>query len=406
MRVIITVLAFVLLTFQWSTANQLEFGDSTRISLITCEPGEELYAKFGHTAIRVRDLQGRDLVYNYGIFNFRTENFYLKFLLGQTDYLLGVSPTDYFLAEYRERNSTVWEQELNLTNEEKRRLINSLNVNYLPENRTYRYNFAFDNCATRPRDKIQEALEGSLIIEPAFESETYRELVNSFLGDSPWEELGINIVFGAEADQVARKYAYQFLPVYLMNSLHNAKVSSYAERKQKYLVMSNKTLVAASAKTIEKQSFLTHPLTVFLIWLIAGAILTVAKERRSRYNKIFDSLLYFVTGLAGLLIFILTFFSEHPLVGYNFNLLWLNPLNLIASVFIWFRSRKKWLLFYHAFEILLILIYIVLLATFVQATSWYIAPLIALMLIRMFRRMRNLVHSLTVPTPKGFKWLK
>jgi len=107
-------LIVMFLASQQLNAQQINFGDSTVISLLTCEPGDEIYAKFGHTAIRIKDTEGQDLVYNYGIFDFRTENFYWKFLRGHTDYMLGVSRTEDFLNEYRSRNSIVWEQELNL----------------------------------------------------------------------------------------------------------------------------------------------------------------------------------------------------------------------------------------------------------------------------------------------------
>ena len=84
------------------------FSDSTVISLLTCSPGKEVYAKFGHTAIRLNDpLTGNDLIFNYGVFNFDTKNFYLKFIKGETDYQLAVYDTQSFLQEYIARNSMV-----------------------------------------------------------------------------------------------------------------------------------------------------------------------------------------------------------------------------------------------------------------------------------------------------------
>ena len=157
MRLYISLIVFLFMGVYGIKSQPIIFGDSTIVSLITCEPGDALYAKFGHTAIRIRDTKGLDLVYNYGIFDFRTENFYWKFMRGHTDYLLGVYPTEHFLQDYRERNSTVWEQELNMTGVEKRRLIELLNINYLPDNRMYRYNFVYDNCATRPYDILNKA---------------------------------------------------------------------------------------------------------------------------------------------------------------------------------------------------------------------------------------------------------
>ena len=123
MRLYISLIVFLFMGVYGIKSQPIIFGDSTIVSLITCEPGDALYAKFGHTAIRIRDTRGLDLVYNYGIFDFRTENFYWKFMRGHTDYLLGVYPTEHFLQDYRERNSTVWEQELNMTGVEDRKSV-------------------------------------------------------------------------------------------------------------------------------------------------------------------------------------------------------------------------------------------------------------------------------------------
>ncbi|HEY6915742.1 MAG TPA: DUF4105 domain-containing protein, partial [Paludibacter sp.] len=176
-------------------AQQISISDSAVISLITCSPGEEVYSKFGHTAIRINDSsKGLDLVFNYGIFSFETANFYLKFIKGETDYQLGVYETAYFLPEYKQRNSSVWEQILNLTVPEKRNLINLLITNYQPENRIYRYNFIFDNCATRPRDKIMEALQGYVKFQPNNDSKTFRQWVGVYVGTDTWLKFGIDVV--------------------------------------------------------------------------------------------------------------------------------------------------------------------------------------------------------------------
>src|ERR1035437_603065 len=120
-----------------------------------------MYEKFGNTSIRIIDKKNNfDVVYNYGIFSFDTDNFYYKFIKGETDYQLGIYDTRNFLPEYAQRNSMVVEQILNLTPAEKKDLFALLMKNYEPENRTYRYNFVFDNCATRPRDKVLASLHG------------------------------------------------------------------------------------------------------------------------------------------------------------------------------------------------------------------------------------------------------
>ena len=104
--------------------NAQVLSEESEITVITCAPGGELYSTFGHTAIRVKDPQIRiDNVYNYGTFNFNTPNFYLKFVRGQLDYMLTVSPYKYFVISYMNEKRWIKEQVLNLDLNQKSVLI-------------------------------------------------------------------------------------------------------------------------------------------------------------------------------------------------------------------------------------------------------------------------------------------
>ena len=129
--------------------------DSAKFYLVTCEPAKEIYERFGHSGIRVYDPETKiDEVFHWGLFSFDTPNFVGRFISGNTDYEMGVYSTKFFLPQYVERGSSVYAQELNLTTEQKHALWAKLWDNYRPENRKYRYNFIYDNCATRPYQTI------------------------------------------------------------------------------------------------------------------------------------------------------------------------------------------------------------------------------------------------------------
>lgn len=386
-------------------AQPLQYSDSVEVSLLTCAPGRAVYARFGHTALRIRDAGGRDNSYNYGIFDFRTENFYLKFLRGHTDYLLGVYPTEYFLEEYRQRESVVWEQVLNLTPSEKRKLIELLNVNYQPENRMYRYNFVFDNCATRPKVMVQNALDGLLSYESAYSGESYRQLIAMYTADDAWLNLGINLVFGTRAEREVNQGGAAFLPELLRNDLQRAWIIRYSgDTNPRKFVKQTHMLVGPFASEIKTTPRWMHPLFIAILWLLWGAVLTFRKHKRSVHSKSFDSVLYAVTALAGVLIFTLSFYSEHPLVESNLNLLWLNPLNLLPAVLIWKRGARKFLLFYHAFSLLLVLAAAVVIALQVQVVPVAVFPIILLLILRTSRRLRRLIKRLVERSSTGFKW--
>ncbi len=297
------------------------------VSLLTCSPGDELYSAFGHTAIRVNDM-----VFNYGMFNFNTEGFYLKFVSGQTDYELGVEIMDGFERQYERRNRSVIEQKLNLTNEEKAALFNALIENTRPENKTYRYNFVFDNCATRPRVKIEECLKGAIKYDVKEENESYRKLIEKYVGEDSWIKFGIDILIGAEADKTASFFDRLFLPDELMNAFATARRDN-GER----LVTETKEIVSQDKDDDDEDNGIT-PLAVAVI---AMTIISIASLLFPRKLKALDFILFLATGLLGVVITFLCFFSLHPLVGENYNLLWLNPIHLIIPLTIFIKKARK-----------------------------------------------------------------
>lgn len=363
-------------------AQQLSVGDSAVISLITCSPGEEVYSKFGHTAIRIKDVEsGTDIVFNYGIFSFETKNFYYKFIKGETDYQLGVYDTKYFLPEYALRNSMVWEQVLNLSVPEKKALIDILLSNYEPQNRLYRYNFAFDNCSTRPRDKLLAALHGYVIFQDNSDAKTFRQWVGYYVGTDTWLKFGIDLAFGMDADRFATVSESAFLPEVLMAELQTAQIKTPDGQNRK-LVTERTILVEKKDKVEEKTSWLFKPISFSILLLIIGTIITIWDRKRRHHHKPFDSALLFLSGFGGIIVFYLMFFSVHPLVKYNLNILWLNPLNIIVAVLIWIRPFRIGLFFYQIANILFLVAALFAFALSAQDFNIASFPIIVLLLMR------------------------
>jgi hypothetical protein len=393
------VLVFLFfLSFFSTQAQELSFSDSARISLITCSPGPEVYAKFGHTAIRIVDQNPKiDVVFNYGLFSFETSNFYFKFIKGETDYQLGVFETAYFLPEYKERNSNVWEQKLNLTVTEKRRLINSLMDNYRPENRIYRYNFVFDNCATRPRDKIMGALSGYVRFENLNDSKTFRQWIGTYVGNDSWLKFGIDLVFGLDADRTATESESMFLPEVLMSELQTGQIVEKNNLSRK-LVSDKVALVIKDESKEEnaKEGFATKPLAVAIALLLLGTVITLWDYSRKRHFKTFDSVLMIVTGLTGIVVMFLMFLSSHPLVKSNLNLLWLNPLNIVFGILIWVKDTqvRRLIFFYQIFNIILLVGALFAFALSIQSFNLAVFPILVLMLMRSSRWFAYTKHKL------------
>ena len=146
---------FSLFTFHFSSFAQDSCG--IRISLLTCTPGTELYSTFGHSALRVVDSDNNtDLVFNYGTFEFDSD-FYQKFVKGKLLYFVSIDTLSYFLYEYEYYKRGITEQAINISCQEKQRMVDALFENAKEENKYYRYDFNYDNCTTRLRDMLEKA---------------------------------------------------------------------------------------------------------------------------------------------------------------------------------------------------------------------------------------------------------
>lgn len=330
---------------------------SATISLLTSSPWEkETYALFGHSAIRLQDSTKKlDLVFNYGMFDFNRPHFIYHFVRGETDYYLGA--TDYldYEIEYRMRGLEVTEQTLNLNKEEKNAIWYALIENYAPEYRQYRYNFFFDNCATRPLNIIANNLYGRLDIPEPDTAYTYRQFVEQCTKNFPWLTYGINLVLGSEADVVAGIPQMMFLPANLMKGFEKAEIISPQGNKRP-LVAKQETIIEGEQKTHAAPSFITPGFVALLSLAITLALALTAKRRNTLF-KIWQALLFFAAGVGGILLYFLSFFSEHPCIFPNWNILWLQPLQLIVPLLSLVKTPSKVLYIYHFINFAALLIF-------------------------------------------------
>lgn len=377
---------FLLLTLgAWHTAARASETDSIRVSLMTCSPGSEIYALFGHTAIRVEvPSQDIDWVYNYGMFSFNTPHFVLRFVTGETDYQLGIIPYPYFEEEYRERGSYVVEQELNLRPEEKVRLVGILQRNYLPENRTYRYNYFYDNCTTRARDRIEESIAGRVVYPVNRQATTFRQIIHRFTTGHPWDEFGIDLVLGAEADRAIDTRTQMFSPFVMMAEADSAVIRQ-ADGETRPLVKATRRVVEASAQPSES-SFPLSPMTCACLLLALSAVVSWAEWRHGMPSWWFDTLLFALQGLAGCIVAFLFFFSLHPTVGSNYLLIILNPIPLIYLPWMIYKSLKGRKDAYHVGSAAVLTLFIVFWWLIPQKITLVILPLALSLLMRSVTR--------------------
>jgi hypothetical protein len=313
------------------TAEEAARIDSTiSISLLTCQEGKESYSLYGHTAIRyVNREQGVDVAVNYGIFDMSQSNFVVRFIFGLTDYMMGVQPFNEFCQTYAYERRGVIEQELNLPPEDKMRIVKTIEENYKPENRNYRYNIFYNNCTTKARDVILGPM--NVTFKRQADGPSFREMLGECTWMHRWTRFGNDLLLGLKADRPTTVSEQQFLPFNLKDDFDTAVIGDSIP-----LVKTTREVVPEFKDSIEFPRF--KPLSlVIIIGLMIFSVIIIERYFHKNFWW-FDALLMLVVGLCGLVLTAMIF-SQHPTVNLNLQILLLNPLALIG-VYAAFRDRK------------------------------------------------------------------
>lgn len=312
--------------------------DSVEISLLTCQPHDEVYSLYGHTAIRYHDMHQKgevDAAFNYGVFNFHAPHFVARFVFGLTDYELGVFPYHLFQNEYRHFGSMVTEQVLNLTAQEKYQLRQALSENLRPENRIYRYNYFYNNCTTKARDIIEQCINGKIeYAEREDYTPSYRDMIHGMTQRNPWSRWGNDMLLGIKSDQPTTLRQQEFLPHNLMYDFDRAQI--YTDGTYRPLVKERRVSVPAGVQIL-KSGFPLSPMHCFVGLLAVGLILFFVQWRKHCIFAVWEVLLMLATGIMGIVLFLMLF-SQHPTVSLNLQFILLNPLPFL---FLWPVIRGK-----------------------------------------------------------------
>ncbi len=309
---------------------QQRMSSGLRISLLTCGPGyEEVWEVFGHTAIRIVDSNtGTDYVYNYGTFSFGPD-FELQFMRGKLLYYVSYYPYRIFVDEYKEVGRSIEEQLLEIGDNDKEEIYAYLRWNSKNENKYYKYDFFFDNCATRVRDVFYEALGESFEwgnALPEGQQLSYRDIMNQYFYSRPWERFGVNMLLGKSTDDIMSNDGIMYLPDFLRDAMSGARVHGD-------LIAPHKKVVLGSSLT-PPSSFngpLVITITLFVLLLIGFSV-----KRAKPLGDVVSFLVLFVSGLLGCIMLVMWFATDHQACQNNFNILWALPSNLIMA----FASKK------------------------------------------------------------------
>lgn len=370
---------FLLLSFSLFGFSQPILSPKSKISILTVGTADELYAKFGHSAIRVQDPALRiDVVYNYGHFDFNTPNFYVKFTQGKLLYSLVRESFTGFLYGYELENRWVKEQDLQLNLEERNDFLKFLENNHLPENKYYKYDFLFDNCSTRLPEALKTVLGDKLVFDyKHLENQyTFRELIHQNLDVNSWSNFGIDLALGSVIDREATPWEHLFLPIYVY------KQFPYATLNGKKLVSNDRTLLKETPVEKENNFFLSPLFWLSLLSMVI-CLITLKDYKAKKRSRYLDFALFLITGLAGLLIVFLWFGTDHQATAKNFNFLWTFPLNSIVAFLIYKKTTyPKWIMPYLILLLVFIFVAMLLWAFKVQIFSILIIPIVFALVVR------------------------
>ena len=353
-------------------ANELEDKNRYKMSILSIGEGPSLVDAFGHTAIRVKDEELKnDVVFNFGVYDFNSPNFYSNFVKGRPEYKLGVQNYYNLTQNYVRQKRYIVEHQLNLDQNSIKiiidLLVEKLNDPY------YIYDYFRDNCTTRAADIVIDKTNNKFKDEK-LESEdivSYRELIHGKINENSWAALGIDLCLGAIIDKKIKTRETFFLPENLMN---------YLDLYEGDIIKRN--IIYRPESAISYRENIPSPLLINLILSLIIVAVTIFNFKRNKWNKSLDTLIFLISGSIGVLIIYLWFFSNHFAGAQNFNFLWAFPFNF-ALIFAIYKSKiPNWSIGFIKLLIIMIILLFLHWSTGVQKYNLTLLPIFIALLIR------------------------
>ena len=353
-------------------ANELENKNRYKMSILSIGEGASLVDAFGHTAIRVKDEELKnDVVFNFGVYDFNSPNFYSNFVKGRPEYKLGVQNYYNLTQNYVRQKRYIVEHQLNLDQNSIKiiidLLVEKLNDPY------YIYDYFRDNCTTRAADIVIDKTNNKFKDEK-LESEdivSYRELIHGKINENSWAALGIDLCLGAIIDKKIKTRETFFLPENLMN---------YLDLYEGDIIKRN--IIYRPESAISYRENIPSPLLINLILSLIIVAVTISNFKRNKWNKSLDTLIFLISGSIGVLIIYLWFFSNHFAGAQNFNFLWAFPFNFALILAIYKSKIPNWSIGFIKLLIIMIIILFLHWSTGVQKYNLTLLPIFVALLIR------------------------
>ena len=361
----------------------IRLSDRSQISVITMGPDlRELYAAFGHNAIRVYDpVNEIDLAYNYGTFDFDQPNFYLNFARGDLLYKLSVYDYSQLKRFYIYYNRFIHEQVLDLDPGQRQRVFNYLEQNARPENASYNYDYFYDNCATRIRDVFVDVFEDSIRFDGSyiFTQETVRELTDHYLlGKFHWGDLGIDFCLGMPMDKPLSPYE----DLYILDYIESGFKHAWLTRPDGSEIPVVKAINVEFKSTPTQSKTIITPLLVFTLLLVTGIAITWVNWNKQKKGKYIDFGLFFFTGFLGIFLTLLWFATNHAAAARNLNILWAFPPHIVMAFLILREIKHPFIKYYFRTTVMVMVLLLISWKWQPQMLHFSLIPVIMMITLR------------------------
>ena len=314
------------------------WGDYLTLRVALIGPGDELYFWWGHIGLVVEDSRAdRARLFDWGVFSFDQDNFFVNFAFGRLIYSCMVFWADLSFDAYIRENRSITLLTLDLPSEIKEAIVLIAEENVLPENRDYYYHHFDDNCATRIRDIIDIVLDGQFSAEfgqmPG--RFTLRQHIRRHTWFNPVIDWALNFWMGQNIDEPIMVWEEMFLPSELAKRLLEFRFTD-ADGNERYIVSSVEYLFTAVDRPIVRNTPINLWPGALLVSLLFCEIILLfyllwGKRKGFRiFLGTINSFLGFLFGVAGSMLFFMMFFTDHDYTFNNINIVFANPLFLLA----------------------------------------------------------------------------
>lgn len=316
----------------------------------------------GARGIVVEDLGNNESrIYNFGLYSF-DNTMLLRFVMGRLIFSVGDFSAPGYLKYYEKMNRDVRIQSLNLSPKKRLEMAEALAINVLPENKDYLYDHYRDNCSTRLRDVIDNAVDGALFKATNIPGRmTLRGHTRRYTGHNFIIEMLLEYLMNNEIDKPITQWDEMFLPDELEKNIEELNYVDENGDLQK-LVSDYFIFYKADRHKIPDKVQIHWPFALMAGIIFGIPAIAIALWMRTPVNSwpntiygIYTVTIGLVFGIPGLLLALLASFTEHSVTYYNENLLLANPVTFLLIPIgvaitlnkLWSWTWLKWVWFSH-----------------------------------------------------------